>query len=243
MRSLVGVASLMVILGALRADAYEVAAVQNGGSISGQVRFEGKAPEPKKMTITKDSQVCGNGERVVGAVTVDASGSLQGAVVYIDQIAVGKAWPPSQDGFMIDQEGCRFLPSAPVMRKGETVRLRNKDGVMHNSHAYELIGSSRVSIFNFAQMRGSESKRDLPLRRGNEVKLECDVHNFMHEWFLVLDHPYFAPTGLDGKFGIGEVPRGTYKLVAWHSVLGRKETTIEVKPGATAAADFVFTRP
>lgn len=246
MRHLFWVASVFGFWGTLgsgTAYAYDEVALKGAGSIDGTVRFEGKAPEPQKIAITKDPQVCGDGVRVVGEVTADAKGNLKGAVVYLEKIASGKVWPKRKEGFLIEQKGCRFLPNSLVMRKGDVVRIKNKDKVFHNIHAYELAGSARLSMFNDGQQADSEFQHDLRMRRGSEVKLECDAHNFMHEWFLVLDHPYFFSTGADGKFSIGDVPAGTYKLIAWHPVLGRQESTVEVKPGAKAAADFVFKRP
>jgi hypothetical protein len=129
------------------------------------------------------------------------------------------------------------------MRKGDVVRIKNKDNVFHNIHAYELVGSARLSMFNDGQPADSEFQHDLRLRRGNEVKLECDAHNFMHEWFIVLEHPYFSSTGPDGKFSISDVPPGAYKTIAWHPVLGRQEASVEVKPSGKAGADFTFKGP
>lgn len=235
--------SVLGVLGAAPAHAYDGGPVKDGGSVQGSVRFEGKAPGPRKVAIVKDPQVCGDGVRLVGEVGVDPKGNLKGAVVYIEKIASGKGWPKQPDGFRIDQKGCRFLPNTPVMRKGDVVRIKNKDGVFHNIHGYELAGSARFSMFNYGQPADHELRHNLQMPRGNEVKLECDVHNFMHEWFLVLEHPYFSPTGADGKFSIGDVPPGTYKLIAWHPVLGRQEASVEVKPGGKAAADFTFKRP
>ena len=40
------------------AMAYEGGAVSDGGSISGVVKFKGKAPDPKKLMISKDKKVC-----------------------------------------------------------------------------------------------------------------------------------------------------------------------------------------
>ena len=38
---------------------YKAMSVSNGGTISGMVKFDGAAPEMKKLEITKDVQVCG----------------------------------------------------------------------------------------------------------------------------------------------------------------------------------------
>ncbi|MBI3184167.1 MAG: hypothetical protein HYZ28_18700 [Myxococcales bacterium] len=240
MRQALAAAWLAVALGAPPARAYDEVAVKGGGSIGGAVKLTGKAPEPQQIAITKDPEVCGSGVRTVGEVAVGNDGSLKGAVVYIERIAAGKAWPRSREGALIDQKGCRFLPGSLVMRKGDVVRIKNKDKVFHNIHAYEVVGSARLSMFNDGQPADSDLKHDLRMRRGNEVKLECDAHNFMHEWFLVLEHPYYSPTAAGGGFSIGDVPPGSYKLIAWHPALGRQEANVEVKPGDKATVDFTF---
>ena len=40
------------------------------------------------------------------------------------------------------------------------------------------------------------------------MKLQCDIHNWMTGYLLVLDHPFFATTAADGSFEIKDVPAG-----------------------------------
>lgn len=42
----------------------------------------------------------------------------------------------------------------------------------------------------------------------------CDAHGWMLGWIYVVDNPYYALTGTDGKFSITDVPPGEYSLVA-----------------------------
>ena len=46
----------------------------------------------------------------------------------------------------------------------------------------------------------------------------------MEGWIYVVDNPYYALTGADGKFSITDVPPGTYKLVAIQSFTGPERT-------------------
>jgi hypothetical protein len=49
----------------------------------------------------------------------------------------------------------------------------------------------------------------------------------MNAEMMVVSHPYYAVTGLEGKFTLTDVPPGEYQLVAWHEgwrVLGKKST-------------------
>ena len=42
----------------------------------------------------------------------------------------------------------------------------------------------------------------------------------MLAWVYVVDNPYFAQTGDDGTFSIGDVPPGEYTLAVWQEELG-----------------------
>ena len=44
---------------------YKAMSVSNGGTISGMVKFDGAAPEMKKLEITKDAQVCGKTDKLM----------------------------------------------------------------------------------------------------------------------------------------------------------------------------------
>jgi hypothetical protein len=52
------------------------------------------------------------------------------------------------------------------------------------------------------------------------LPFKCDVHGWMNAYVGVLDHPYFAVTGADGKFELKSLPPGTYTVEAWHEKLG-----------------------
>ena len=85
------------------------------------------------------------------------------------------------------------------------------------------------------------------------LKMQCDVHAWMFAYVTVLDSPYFAVSGKDGKFTIKNVPPGKYTVTAMHrkisavleadgkKVAGYKgvEKAIEVT-AAGATADFVL---
>jgi uncharacterized surface anchored protein len=61
--------------------------------------------------------------------------------------------------------------------------------------------------------------------------VDCDAHGWMEGWIYVVDNPYYAITGADGKFTINDVPPGDYKLVAVQSFTGPIEMPVTVKGG------------
>jgi hypothetical protein len=60
----------------------------------------------------------------------------------------------------------------------------------------------------------------------------------MEGWIYVVDNPYYAITGADGKFTITDVPQGTYKLVAVQPFTGPTETSVTVTGGQATKQDI-----
>jgi hypothetical protein len=73
------------------------------------------------------------------------------------------------------------------------------------------------------------------------MKLECDQHNHMQNWFLRVDNPYYAFSAADGSFKIDQVPPGSYELRAWHPKFRKQlKQKVKVAAGGTAKAKFQF---
>jgi hypothetical protein len=63
----------------------------------------------------------------------------------------------------------------------------------------------------------------------------------MFAWITVVDSPYYAVTGKDGKFTIKDVPPGKYTITALHrkGAPSGVDKEIEVKDGANTT-DFTI---
>lgn len=221
------------------AYAYQVGNVADGGSIRGSVKFDGAPPPAKKLPINKDNEVCGTGPFELKEVDVGAGGALKGVVVYLDKVEKGKAWPSAT--YMLDQKKCAFTPALQVVRNGASLTIRNSDPVLHNVHPYEIVGKSRRTLFNLAQPnQGQTNSMKIDTKRGRAIELSCDAHNWMSGWVYVVDNPYYAVVGADGKFEIGNVPAGEYKVMAWHPALGTLSQTAKVVVKGAVDAVFAF---
>jgi hypothetical protein len=217
--------SAMVIAAAMTVptQAYEAGAVTGGGSITGKVIFNG-TPGTRKVIPTKDVEVCG-GPYEETLIQVGPDKSVQNAVVYLEDIAKGKAWPAQAKPPEIDNVKCKFEPNIQVIRSGK-LDVVNSDPMLHNTHGHY----GRRSAFNLAlPNQGQRIPVDLP--RPGEVRIDCDAHGWMEGWVYVLDHPYYAITGADGKFTISDVPAGNYKLVVFQPFTGPNEQAVTVAAG------------
>ncbi len=73
------------------------------------------------------------------------------------------------------------------------------------------------------------------------LRVWCEVHGWMAAYVGVMNHPFFAVTGDDGSFEIGNVPPGKYLLEAWSEAFAEPvQQTIELKPGADLEINLEF---
>ena len=211
------------------------------GRIVGTVRLAGPPPavRPPIATII-DSTVCGT-EVPDQSLLVDHDGRVANAVVVLRGVAAGAA--AERPEAVVDNVHCRFVPRVQVVTRGQTVRVRSSDPVLHNAHPV-LVGDAEVSIANLALAIPGQTMdltrrlaAALPTSGEALVRIGCDVHPWMRGWLVVLDHPYAAVSGADGRFAIEAVPPGSYTLALWHETLGRAERPLTVPPGATVSID------
>ncbi len=213
--------------------AYTAAAVTNGGSISGQIRFLGTVPAARKIKVTQDPKVCGK-TRSISEVIVGTKKGLKDAVVFIQKIKKGKAAKAGKA--KLANVKCRYEPHVQAFAVGTELSVSNADSVLHNTH----IKLRKSDVFNYGLPRKGQVITST-IRRKGLMKVGCDAgHTWMLAWIAVFDHPYYAVTGADGNFRMTDVPSGTYKLAYWHEKLGRKTKTVTVTAKAEAKASVDF---
>jgi Carboxypeptidase regulatory-like domain len=209
---------------AMPALAYDEGAVTSGGSVEGQVVYKGPV-QTRKIIPNKDVEVCG-GIRDEPLIQVGPDQAVENAVVYLADVAKGKAWPASTSKTPeLDNLKCRFVPEVQVIRAGPLVVV-NSDPVLHNTHGYY----GKRTAFNMA-LPNKDQRIPTSLDRAGTVRVDCDAHGWMEGWIYVVDNPYYAITGADGKFKITDVPPGNYKLVAVQSFTGPSEQSVTVAGG------------
>ena len=226
---------------------YTEAEVSNGGTVTGKVSFEGDLPADavENITITKNNEVCGDGDREVVWVDVK-DGALRGTFVYIEKIKEGKAWEKPEFGeYLVDQKDCTFTPWAQVVRPGPIIIRNSDEGVLHNINARELIGVKKgrivkKTLFNFGQPEPGEITDKIKPKRSPYIAINCEAHNFMFGFLMAPPHPYAVVVGDDGSYSIDNIPAGDYTIVSWHPRYGLKEVDVSVAAGGLAEANFTY---
>jgi hypothetical protein len=269
-RTIVAAALSALLACADSAGAYEEIEVKDGGTLTGTVVLDGKVPMPKgyNLTTLPDPIYCGRisdgrGWRLLQPFTVGPKGEFQQVVVLLENVTRGKAFgayvPPR-----IEAMDCRFLPFVNVVHDQHDLVVVNMDPAMHDIQAYETSHLGPRVLFNVPlpistrypheaglsahvqkHFAGTPITQTVRMTKGRKIfTMQCGFHAYMESWALVVGHPYYAVTGRDGRFEIGDIPPGTYKVTIWHPYVRETyERTVTIKPKQQATVDFKVIAP
>jgi hypothetical protein len=198
---------------------------------------------------------------------VSSAGEFRDVVVYLENVEKGKSFLHDQTS-LIEARDCRFVPFTTVMRGKSDVVVVNMDPVMHDIQAYETSLHGPRMLFNVPlpinphhprdlkdrgddaamyhkHQSGEPMKQFVDMTKGRKVfVMQCGFHAYMESWGLAMENPYYAMTDQDGRFEIGDIPPGTYKMVIWHPYLsGTKEQTVTIQPKSQVKVDIKIPAP
>lgn len=238
--------SLAFMLGTAPARAYEEAAVVDGGTITGSVTFAGPEPPLQRFALRRspDRAYCGalsdgSGYRLLREVAVSAEGGLQDVVVRVEGVRRGK--PFTLQETTLEANVCQFIPFVSVVRDRHPLTVTNLDPVAHDLQVYERDEEHVFIIFHRPSLTRTGTTDQIKLTGARrEMTMQCGMHPFMQAHGLAVDNPYYAVTGRDGTFAIGDLPPGTYRVTAWHPALGEQQQELVVPAKGTATHRFTF---
>ncbi|NOT22785.1 MAG: carboxypeptidase regulatory-like domain-containing protein [Nitrospiraceae bacterium] len=236
----------LVTSGVVTAWAYEATTVSNGGTVTGTVQFAGDPPPPTGFELRRypDRDYCGalsdgSGWRFLREVAVGPAQGLKDVIVTIQGIEKGKSFDFEETH--LETNICQFIPFVSVMRDQHPLVVKNLDGVSHDLQFYEREWEHIFMMFHRPALT-REGTRDIIRFTGNRrgVVVQCGMHPYMQGHGLAVDNPYYAITGLEGTFAITDLPAGTYRIRAWHPILGEQAQNVTVAANGTVSTDFQF---
>jgi plastocyanin len=207
---------------------YRVIAVDDGGSISGQVRIEDAVPVSSRLSVSKDEKICGV-NKPSPRLRVGKSGGVANALVWIEDIAEGKGAQAGDRRLELDQTQCEYKPHIHLLPLGSSLDIVNSDPILHNVHTYDETRGNRT-MFNIAQpVRGQRTTlKKTQFERAGMYLATCDAgHPWMSAYIVVTEHPYYTLTDAEGGFRLDKVPPGKYKLNLWHEGVSIVRTVME----------------
>jgi hypothetical protein len=200
-------------MGAGAQSGYQVITVNDGGTITGTVKWSGPLPKIAAVPINKDPEVCdpqSQKKRDLERLVVGSGGGVANTVVFLKDISKGKAMDLPEEHQFLNQKNCRYEPHLLLVPADGTLRIKSSDPVLHTVH---MSGASDYNLpFPFANQTVSRT-----MNRNGLVDLRCNAgHVWMNAEMLVVTHPYYAITDADGNFRLTNVPAGEYEIEAWH---------------------------
>jgi hypothetical protein len=218
------------------------------GDLTGTVTLSGTPPDAKVNDALAANPQCAalHSEPVkVIFYKVGANNGLGDVIVKITNISAkstGESAPPLN----LDQKGCEYIPYVTAVQTGQKILIQNSDPFLHNVHIDpNADGGNASKAKNQAQMGGGPPMAISFPAAEDFLKIRCDVHPWMFSYVTVVDNPYFAVTDKDGKYKIGNVPPGKYKVEAIHRKANAKAPVVkevEVKPDGSVL-DFTIEVP
>jgi len=207
-----------------------------GGTISGKVTYTGTPPKMKPIDMSKEP-TCAKEHAASPVMTENVvtgpGNSVEWAVVYVSAGDQGSA--PGTQTLKFDQKGCQYIPHVLAMQVNQPFEIINNDPFLHNIHPLPKINPE----WNKSQPPGTPpqvEKYDKP----EFIPVKCNVHPWMHGYFVVLNTSHYSLTGSDGSFKIAGLPPGKYTLTAWQEQFGTQTQEVTVGAGETKSIGFVF---
>ncbi len=155
-------------------------------------------------------------------------------VVYVDDAIRQPGAAMTADIAIKNKE---LTPFIAVVTTGGTVTFANRDALTHHVFSPELPGWDS----------GYLSKDQTTPKRfdtAGSYSMLCNIHPEMLSYLVVIPSTYFGRIGSDGKYAIGSVPPGTYRLTAWGPRMQPVTQSVTVSAGAgVTRADFELHTP
>lgn len=208
-------------------------------SIKGTVKLTGQAPQNPTIDMGEEPQCREHYSSPPRdpVVVVSGDGGLANVFVYVKAgLPQGARYTAPTSAVVLDQEGCLYHPRVFGVVTGQKIEIQNSDPLLHNIKSRPTANRP----FNISQpTSGMKTERTFS---SSEVMVpfECNVHGWMKAYAGVLPHPFFATTGDDGSFTIGNLPAGTYTVEIWHEKFGTKTAEVVVAESETKTADFNY---
>ena len=188
-------------------------------TLKGTFKFAGTPPTPGKLTVDKDTEVCGKGQGIAdNSLLVASDGGIANIVLYARAKRVHESAQPltadnSEAPIVFDQKQCMFLTHVLGCQVGQKVDVKNSDPVAHNTK----IDPSKGLSMNTNLPSGSSLIYTPTSEEAFPAPVACSIHPWMRGYLLPRKDKYFAVTKADGSFEIPNLPAGEeLEIQVWH---------------------------
>ena len=174
--------------------------------------------------------MCASAAELEGSIAlVDASPEeLKRVVIYLTGFK--QPAPLLQPIVMLKDRS--FIPTQIAITQGQRLSFANLENDVHNPFA-----NSSLLELDLGEMQTGD-RRTVPFQRTGHFNIFCNVHSEMSLRVLVLPNRAFASPSADGRFKIKDIPKGSFKVVAWHPLAEPVQRVIAFGPQSVETATF-----
>ena len=210
-------------------------------TITGTISYDGDVPDLKPIKMDADPICLSHHSDAVKpqVLVLGENKTLANVYVHITKGLAQKAYPPPADPVVVNQSGCMYSPHIIGIMTGQTMKILNPDGTLHNVHALGKVNGE----FNLAMPKFRTEMTKTFDKPEFMFEIKCDVHPWMSAYITVSDNPYFDVTEMDGKYEIKDLPAGNYTLEIWHEKLGTQQMEVTLGDGETKDLAFTMAKP
>ena len=206
-----------------------------GGSVTGKVTYTGTPPKMKPIDMSKEPTCAKQHATPITTqdVTTGPGNTLQWVVVYISAGDQGSSAPAQAVRY--DQKGCQYIPHILPMQVAQALQIYNDDQTSHNIHPL----SKANPEWNKSQPPGSppiDTKYDKP----EFIPVKCNIHPWMHGYFVVLNTSHYSVSGEDGSFNIKGLAPGKYTVTAWQERYESQSQEVTISGSEAKTVNFTF---
>ena len=210
---------------------------QEWATLKGRIIVSGQVPEPEKLVVTRDEEVCGGNDLFDESLIVNSENrGLKNVVVWLSsktQVPVHPSLQVPPEATRLDNKDCLFQPRIVLLRTNQILQSTNADSIPHNVAVY----ARRNQPFSIIVPEDKPLERTFPKEELVPIRVDCSIHAWMRAYLVITEHPYSAVTDENGSFSIPKLPQGSWQFRFWHERPGyvkqlqTAETTLELQRG------------
>jgi hypothetical protein len=173
---------------------------------------------------------------------VGADGALADMLVFIREGLPSWHPLPAYTAATVQFTNCQIRPYQTALPWQEALRIESADG---QSHTFEVAPPQGGEVAT-PVVPGKTAALLLTPVPQLFLPCSCRMHPWESAFVSSFDHPFYAVTGIDGRYTVTNIPPGKYVLAACHQKLTGTNgivRTVSLRAGEVAHADFVLELP
>jgi len=206
-----------------------------GDGVEGRVTLRGIPPPEIPIQMSAD---CAQGQ-IQPTTTRHFVTNRDGGLANVLVVIRGGLWKEDQlaapqNAVAMNCVACQLEPYVVAVRTGQPVLFRNDSRFQENLHFDARANRARnIGFPSGATYTATFDQAE------DFIRIKGDMHPWFFGYVCVVDHPFFAVTGLDGKFQLPDgLYDGQYVLEAKHLKAGAAKMEITVRNGRTDPVEF-----